>query len=288
MCPHLRDLGDERAGVYDPGALNSLWGGPLTVDVMNLKCLVAGLLLICSLGAHLPAAELRLYTEDHRPLSYLQDGKPSGMAVAVVEELIRRTGDTAHIELVPWTRGYHQVRHQADSALFSTVRTAQREAQFQWVGPIARGYTRFYTRKDAGLRVASLDDVRQLGTLAVPSQWYSYEILRQQKLENLYGVSTPRDMLRMFRHGRVRLLLVNNLTLDALLAEQGMHAGQLQAQFDLMPSDSYIAFSLHTDAALVARWQRALEDMRHDGGLGRIHRHWFPEADESMLADLLR
>lgn len=255
---------------------------------MNLKYLIAVLLLLYGLNARLADAELRLYTEEYRPFSYLQDGKPSGMAVSVVEELIHRTGEIAHIEVVPWTRGYHQVRHQPDTALFSTVRTAQREAEFQWVGPIARGYTRFYTHKDAGLRVNSLDDVRKLGTLAVPKQWYSYELLRQQNLENLYGVPTPQDMLRMFRLGRVKLLLANTLTLDGMLAEQDMHAGQLQEQFDLMPNDSYIAFSLHTDAARVARWQQALQGMRHDGSLERIYRRWFHNADERALADLLR
>lgn len=254
---------------------------------MNLKYLLA-VLLFCSFCVHVTAAELRLYTEDYRPFSYLENGEPSGMAVAVVEELIRRTGERARIELVPWTRGYHQVRHQADTALFSTVRTAQREAEFQWVGPIARGYTRFYTYKDAGLRVTSLDDVRQLGTLAVPKQWYSYELLREQELDNLYGVPTPQDMLRMFRHGRVKLLLANTLTLDGMLAEQGMNAGQLQAQFDLMTNDSYIAFSLQTDAERVARWQQALQQMRQDGSLERIYRHWLPTADERTLVDLLR
>ena len=55
-----------------------------------------------------------------------------------------------------------------------------------------------------------------------------------------------------------------------------------------MPNDSYIAFSLHTDAARVARWQQALQGMRHDGSLERIYRRWFPNADERALADLLR
>lgn len=255
---------------------------------MSLKYPLAALLLLCSACAHALAAELRLYTEDYRPFSYLEDGKPSGMAVAVVEELIRRTGEPARIELVPWTRGYHQVRQQANSALFFTVRTAQREAEFQWVGPIVRGHTRFYTLKDAGLRVDTLDDVRQLGTLAVPRQWYSYELLREQNLQNLYGVSTPQDMLRMFRHGRVKLLLANTLTLDDMLAEQGMHAGQLQAQFDLMSNNSFIAFSRQTDKARVARWQRALQAMRDDGSLARVYRRWLPEADARALTDQLR
>ncbi len=244
------------------------------------------LVLLCCLSV--AAAELRLYTEDYRPFSYLEEGRPSGMAVAVVEELIRRTGEAARIELVPWTRGYHQVRQQADTALFSTVRTPAREPLFHWVGPIARGHTRFYSLKESGVRVANLDDVRQLGTLAVPKQWYSYELLREQQMENLYGVPTPQDMLRMFRHGRVKLLLANNLTLDGMLAEQGMHAGQLQEQFDLMPNDSYIAFSRQTDLERVARWQRALDEMRRDGSLERIYRQWFPSADDEALTELLR
>jgi len=101
-------------------------------------------------------------------------------------------------------------------------------------------------------------------------------------------VPTPQDMLRMFRHGRVKLLLANNLTLDGMLAEQGMHAGQLQEQFDLMPNDSYIAFSRQTDLERVARWQRALDEMRRDGSLERIYRQWFPSADDEALAELLR
>ncbi|WP_457788940.1 substrate-binding periplasmic protein [Pseudomonas sp. PL-6] len=255
---------------------------------MTLKCKACVLLLLCSLATSLVAAELRLYTEDYRPFSYLEDGQPSGMAVAVVEELIRRTGESARIEVVPWTRGYHQVRRLPDTALFSTVRTAQREALFHWVGPIARGHTRFYSRKADGLHVADLDGVRRLGPLAVPKQWYSYELLTELGLDNLYGVPTPQDMLRMFRHGRVKLLLANSLTLDGMLAEQGMQAEQLQAQFDLMPNDSYIAFSRQTDARRVERWQQALLEMRRDGSLERIYRHWLPWVDAETLAELLR
>lgn len=246
---------------------------------MLSKCKACLLLLLCCLGHAVLAGELRLYTEDYRPFSYLDAGKPSGMAVSVVEELIRRTGDSARIELVPWTRGYHQVQQQADSALFAMVRTAQREPLFQWVGPIARGHTRFYSRKSDNLHVTGLDQVRQLGILAVPKQWYSYEVLAARGLDNLYGVPTPQHMLRLFKHGRVRLILANTLTLDGMLAEQGMHAEQLQAQFDLMPNDSYIAFSRHTDARRVARWQDALQAMRRDGSLQRIQRQWFPRSE---------
>ena len=96
------------------------------------------------------AAQLQLYTEEYRPLSFYDNGKLTGMAVEVVEQLMQRTDTSAAIQVVPWTRGYHQVQHEANSGLFSIVRTARREALFQWVGPIALGHTSFYARRGAG------------------------------------------------------------------------------------------------------------------------------------------
>jgi polar amino acid transport system substrate-binding protein len=43
-----------------------------------------------------------------------------------------------------------------------------------------------------------------------------------------------------------------------------------------MQSSSYIVFSLQTDARLVQRWQAALDDMRNDGSLARLHEQWLP------------
>ena len=34
--------------------------------------------------------------------------------------------------------------------------------------------------------------------------------------------------------------------------------------------------------------KQALQQMRHDGSLERIYRHWLPAADERTLVDLLR
>ncbi|WP_445940501.1 substrate-binding periplasmic protein [Pseudomonas sp.] len=235
-----------------------------------------GVLLLgcCSLA---PATELRLYTEEYRPLSYMEDGKLTGMAVEVIELLIQRTGQDARIELVPWTRGYHQVQREASSGLFSTVRTARREALFQWVGPIAQGHTSFYARRGAGLNVRTLKDVERFTTLAVPKQWYSYEYLSDRGLKNLYGVPTPQHMMKMFKHGRIELLVANNLALDDMLAQQGMRRDEVELQFTFMGNNSYIAFSKNTDPALVRQWQLALDELLRDGSLERIHQRWFAQ-----------
>jgi polar amino acid transport system substrate-binding protein len=242
---------------------------------VRLKSWLGVLLLGCY--ASVQATELRLYTEEYRPLSYIEDGKLTGMTVEVVELLVQRTGQNTRIQLVPWTRGYHQVQHEANSGLFSTVRTARREALFQWVGPITQGYTSFYARRGAGLNVRTLKDVERFTTLAVPKQWYSYEYLSDRRLKNLYGVPTPQHMAKMFKHGRIELLVANNMVLDDMLAQQGMRADEVELQFTFMGNNSYIAFSKHTDPALVRQWQLALDELLRDGSLQRIHQRWFAQ-----------
>lgn len=244
-------------------------------------------ILACCWTAFAPA-QLRLYTEEYRPLSYSDKGKLTGMVVEVVEALIQRSGQPVSIELVPWTRGYQQAQREADVGLFPTVRTPQREGKFQWVGPVAAGHTNFYSHKGSGLRIENLADVERAGALAVPKLWYSYEVLRDKGLKNLYGVPTPQHMMKMFKHGRVALILANNLTLDEMLASQGMRRDQVEQQYTLVTNSTYIAFSLNTDPALVLRWQQALNDMKRDGSLERIHRRWFAHASDEELAQALR
>jgi polar amino acid transport system substrate-binding protein len=148
---------------------------------------------------------------------------------------------------------------------------------FQWVGPITRGQTSFYARRGAGLNVRTLSDLERINTVAVPKQWYSYEYLRDSGLKNLYGVPTPQHMMKMFKLGRIELLVASSLVLDDMLAQQGMRRDEVELQFTFMDNNSYIAFSKSTDPALVRQWQLALDEMQRDGSLERIHQRWFAQ-----------
>jgi polar amino acid transport system substrate-binding protein len=224
------------------------------------------------------AGELRLLTEEAPPTSFLHDGEPDGYAVEVVRELMRRTGTRASIELLPWTRAYHLTKTEADTGLFSVVRTVERESSFQWVGPILRGSTRFYSLKSSGLRIDSLEQAAHAGTLALPKQWYTYETLERMGFTNLYGVPSARLMVTMLKHGRVKLIATEDLTLREELASGGLTPEEVQGHLAFLQSDYYIAFSPHTSPQLVMQWQRQLDGMREDGGLDDIRRRWLPHA----------
>lgn len=224
------------------------------------------------------AAELRLLTEEAPPMSFTRDGEPSGFSVEVVRALLARTGDSGKIEVLPWTRAFHLAQQAADTALFSTVRTPVREDRFHWVGPIVVGTTSFYSLKSRHLVIDTLQQAAASGPLALPKQWYTYETLTAQGFSNLYGVSSSKQMVTMLRHGRVKLIATEDLTLAGELAAAELKPQDVTAHVPFMRSAYYIAFSPQTSVVRVMRWQRALQQMHEDGSLAAILKRWLPHA----------
>ncbi|UCJ17222.1 transporter substrate-binding domain-containing protein [Pseudomonas sp. MM211] len=238
-----------------------------------------GVLFLALLFCAQAAAGLRILTEPGPPTAFMKDGELQGFGVDVVRELITRTGSQAQIEMMPWTRAYTIAQREPGVALFAMMRTPDREKRFQWAGPILHGKVRFYSLKSSGLKVDSLQDVAASGPLAVPKQWYSYEVLKDQGLQNLYGVPTPETMVTMFRHGRVSLIMLEDILLRDMLAPAGLTPADVEPQMVFMESSYYIAFSLDTDQAVVAAWQSELAEMRRDGSFSAIFRQWLPDVE---------
>lgn len=240
----------------------------------RLRWLSIVLLVLCAPVA----AQLRLLTEDAPPMSFMRDGEPSGFSIEVVRALLARTGDRGQIEMVPWTRALHLAQQDEDIALFSTVRTPEREGKFHWVGPIVVGTTSFYSLKSRHLVIDTLQQAAASGPLALPKQWYTYETLSAKGFTNLYGVPSSKHMMTMLKHGRVNLIATEDLTLAGELAAVDLKPQDVTAHVPFMRSAYYIAFSPQTSVVRVVRWQRALRQMHEDGSLEAILRRWLPHA----------
>lgn len=234
------------------------------------------LLLVGLLFTAAQAQPLRLYTEEYPPINFSQDGEPAGLATEVVQEIMRRTGQSASISVVPWARGYQQALTRPSTGLFVTMRTREREALFKWVGPLTRSVTSFYALRRLSLSIKRLEEAREYGEIAVPRDWYSHQRLLAEGFSNLTPVTGPAQVVSMLKRGRVKLMVLDNLTLSALLAQGDIQADEVQLLFEFMHSDSYIAFSQATDDALIARWQRELDGMKGDGSFVAIYQKWLP------------
>ncbi|MGH8329645.1 MAG: substrate-binding periplasmic protein [Pseudomonas fluorescens] len=222
------------------------------------------------------AADLNLLTDNHPPLHFQQGNQLVGFGVDVVQALAERTSDQVHLQQVPLLRALHVATTEPATGVFTVLRTPEREGSYQWVGPLMDVETALYSA-NTQQPVRRLQDASTQGRIAVPRKWLAYDYLRKQGLNNLYGVETPEQMMRLARLGRIEFVVADTLSIATLAREEGLAPSQLHYQMPLMKQGTYIAFSPQTDARQVARWQQALDEMKRDGRLEQLKQRWLSD-----------
>ncbi|KIF61670.1 substrate-binding periplasmic protein [Pseudomonas fluorescens] len=237
-----------------------------------MKRFAACLLSMLALTA--TAADLQLLTDNHPPLHFMQGNQLAGFGVDVVQALANQTGDRIHLQQVPLLRALRMASDTPDTGVFTVLRTDERDDRYQWVGPLIEVETALYARDNLQPPVHSLREADHLGRITVPRKWLVYSYLQGQDLNNLYGVETPEQMMRLFSLGRTDFVVSDTWSKAALAREQGLEPGRLQYRIPLMKQNTYIAFSPQTDPKQVARWQQALDTLRADGRLEQLRQRW--------------
>ena len=221
------------------------------------------------------AAGLRFYAADYPPITFLRDGKPTGLATDIVEELMRRTGMVAPIELVPWARAFRHASSAPNIGLFATAYTRERAPLFQWVGPIGASVGSFYMMR-GGKRIENIEQARSAVRILVSHESYLEQMLRSLGFSNLSPVTTTAEAVRMLAAGRAPLMALDDLALATTARAEGVHIGDIERSLVLGPSFQYIAFSRGTPEDVVARWRLALDAMKADGTFARLYAKWLP------------
>ena len=233
----------------------------------------------CAAGPEKSAGEtarLTILTEEYAPLNFTKEGKVTGQATEVVQELLKRSGTAGTIQAVPWKEGYEAALEQPDTALFSTAMIPERKGRFQWVGPVALLETGFYALKGSGIAVRTLDDAKKTGTIAVVGGHYTEQMLKSDGFANLRSYPDDETALRSLLSGEAQLYMSTNIAMPALLHKAGLPAERVENAFTVSTDLYYIAFSKATPPDLVARWQAALDGMKRDGSFDAIYAKWLP------------
>lgn len=256
---------------------------------MHLPRALAAALLCLLLASPVSAEPLQLYTEEYPPVSFSENGEVDGMATEVVRELLRRLGEQASIQSLPWARSLQIVRRTPNTALYTTIRNPMREAQFKWVGPLVVSEDNFYALRGSGLQISHPEQLHALGPIAVPRAWSTYQELRETGLPNLLPVNEPEQVFRMLNHGRVRVIVADNLSFLAHGAQAQqvdfLSSADVEAIYNHRTSYGYIAFWRDTPDERVQRWQAELDAMKADGSFLRIHRRWLGDSTPAPLRE---
>lgn len=242
-----------------------------------MKSLLAVMAFLLLFQTPVWGADLHVYTELTGTTAFYQDGELTGSVVEMVREIMRRTGDTTDIEVVPWMRGYDALLKDPNTVLFATTLTEDRKPLFHWVGPLIRLKWQFIARKGQGGLINSLDDARKVKAIATYLGDARDQYLTKLGFRNLDRTADPLNGYRKLAVGRVSLVLGTNIGLQSSIEKIGMNPDIFETAFVFREMDLYIAISRMSDHDLVKRWTDAFEAMRKDGTYERIFYKWYPD-----------
>ena len=226
----------------------------------------------------LPAQSLRIYCEDDPPMQIrAADGSLSGMTVEMVREIQKRVGNQDPIEMVPWARGYEALGRERNTVLFSMGRTAERDALFQWVGPIAESTFGLYARADSPLMIRTLEDAKRVRAIGVYRDDIRDQFLTRAGLANLDRTNDNVTNFKKLMLGRIDLFASSSNDIKANAEGAGYTLADVKLSHVFLRTQIFIAFSRKTDPAIVARWNAALKAMKKDATFQALFRKYYPD-----------
>jgi len=231
--------------------------------VLGLAMLLPVLLMIAGAVPQSQAQDLRLITSPWPPSNYLdEDGRPTGLAVEVVEALKQRVGETAPVEVIPWARGYLTAQTHPNVMLFTAGRTQERlDMGFDFIGPIVMWSHVLLAPAGSALQVPDLESARaqKLTVAGVRGSW-QINLVADAGIE-IVETEDQETGARMLLAGRVDLWITSRLQASAVLQGLGIRGDAFAPVYTVRRSPSYLMVSKGTDPGLLAKWRQAYADL---------------------------
>jgi polar amino acid transport system substrate-binding protein len=227
--------------------------------------------LACVASTMASAVTLRMVTEHGPPTNMRVGDKIVGIGTDKVREAMARAGISHTIELMPWKLAYSLALRESATCIYSTARSAEREASFKWIGPIYEIDWTLFARADRQIKLNKIEDARglRIGTYKgdIPEQF-----LRSQGFAvdaAAQGTLNPHKLLA----GRIDLWVTSRQYGQVVVADNGW-ANQIVPVLTFKQSELYIACNRGVSDEVAAALNAALKAMRSDGTFEAIDRKY--------------
>jgi polar amino acid transport system substrate-binding protein len=227
------------------------------------------LILAATMAGRAGAVEqpIRLVSDENAPFAYTSSaGLVVGISTEMALEATRRAGVPASIDLYPWARAYFRAQTVADTCVYPVARLPEREAQFQWVGPLNKNRWVLFARPDFAPAIADLADVRHYRVGGLLKDGPSL-FLQGQGVE-VAQVGTNELNLNKLMAGRIDLWATGYVRGKLIAAKA--RVGELKMAYVIKDVDHYLACNPKLPAAAIAALDAAILTMWQDGTARRI------------------
>lgn len=239
------------------------------------KLMIYAVLLLLPLDGHSHESGVRIFTEISPPAAmYLSNGSLGGFGVDIVRALQKEIGDETAIEVVPWARGYKFLNEKPGVALMPTTRTPDREALFQWVGPLMTINWTMYGLSGSDLNIENLDDARSAAGIGVYREDIRARFLKESGFTNLQTVESQDINLKKLLRHRIALIVSSDIGMKAYYDRDKNLRGKIKPVLSFRTVDLYLAFSKDTNPKIVEKWNNAYEKLARTGVISEIQGRW--------------
>lgn len=218
-----------------------------------------------------PLASMAIYTENFPPYNFVgTDGKVTGQSTEMVQELLKRTGQEATIELLDFSESYDLTLVGPNTALYSAARTPQREHLFKWAGPIGTWDYTFYAPAGSNQALNGIDDAKAMGVICVVQNDARHQYLLGAKFSNIETAENDAKCAQMLKAGNATLWFGSDSSYSGTMADAGLSESDFTSLLSVPAYDLYIAFNKNIPDDYVAKWQSELDAMKADGSYQAI------------------
>jgi len=229
---------------------------------------VSALAGVCTSGA-----ALTLTTEEYPPFNMTdtQTGRPTGIAVDKVVEMLHRANEPFSITSYPWARAYEMALKVDDTCVFSTSRTPERETLFTWIGPLARSDWAIFASVSDARRPKTLEEVRPF-TLGSYLGAATGEYLKLHGYKVDLANNEAQNIPKLVNH-RIDYWATGELLGKYMIGKAGL-TGQIVPLFKFELSELYVACNRGMTAEHAEKFNRILKEMDGDGTNAMIERKY--------------
>ncbi|AKJ96654.1 MULTISPECIES: substrate-binding periplasmic protein [Pseudomonas] len=229
-------------------------------------------LLLALFSLKSQAGAIEVVTEDSL-YAYLREDKVAGPGTQIAEETLKGAAlNDYSVLLYPWARAYEKALHEPNVLIFPLDRTPAREQSFKWVGEILRVPSKLYKlRGDDSIAVKVLDDAKQY-SIGVVRNDAKQIYLQQRGFTRLVVSADNHDNFQKLLNHQIQLLPMPENAARLMSQDTHVDFNSLEEVYSLdeQPHRVYLAFSLSTPDDIVAKAQRAFEQLKASGEVARI------------------
>lgn len=214
-----------------------------------------------------------IVTEEWAPYNYVENGVLKGISVDIVEAIMAATDVRFRAMVLPSMRTTLALQGEPRTIMFSLFRTREREALYQWVGPILEESVYPYRLRQAAPPPRTLEELKAATSITTRVAGLVPRQLQALGFRNLDPAAVESEQLyKMLYLGRADIIVGDTDSgVFYYTRKLGFDPGALEKiPVEIVHSELYIAFSLDSDDDLVRSWNAALKTLKDQGKLEQI------------------